>query len=64
MMFKPREFLLSEIEKTDKILQELGGEARQYQFSAAFWSAMCIFVLFAIPNAEKNDNVGCEFPRL
>ena len=24
MMFKPREFLLSEIEKTDKLLQELG----------------------------------------
>jgi peptidoglycan/xylan/chitin deacetylase (PgdA/CDA1 family) len=32
MMFKPREFLVSEIEKTDKLLQEFGGKQNHISF--------------------------------
>jgi peptidoglycan/xylan/chitin deacetylase (PgdA/CDA1 family) len=36
MMFKPREFLLSEIEKTDKLLQELGVKQDSISFRPPF----------------------------
>src|SRR4028119_2398048 len=36
MMFKPREFLLSEIEKTDKLLQELGVKQDSISFGPPF----------------------------
>ena len=36
MMFKPREFLLSEIEKTDKLLQELGVKQDSISFRPHF----------------------------
>ena len=35
-MFKPREFLLSEIEKTDKLLQELGVKQDSISFRPPF----------------------------
>ena len=64
MMFKPREYLLSEIEKTDKLLQEFGVKQDSISFSAALGSEIFSFVLFVISNAQETDYVGCGFARL
>ncbi len=47
MMFKPREFLLSEIEKTDKLLQELGMNQDSISFRPPFgrWGVVLSYLL-------------------
>ncbi|MEG4524709.1 polysaccharide deacetylase family protein [Microcoleus sp. C2D2] len=52
MMFKPREFLLSEIEKTDKILQELGVKQDSISFRLPF-GRRCVVLSYLLSQMQK-----------
>jgi peptidoglycan/xylan/chitin deacetylase (PgdA/CDA1 family) len=52
MMFKPREFLLSEIEKTDKLLQELGVKQDSISFRPPF-GRRCVVLSYLLFQMHK-----------
>ena len=52
MMFKPREFLLSEIEKTDKLLQELGVKQDSISFRPPF-GRRCVVLSYLLSQMQK-----------
>lgn len=52
MMFKLREFLLSEIEKTDKLLQELGVKQDSISFRPPF-SRRCVVLSYLLYQMQK-----------
>lgn len=52
MMFKPREFLLSEIEKTDKLLQELGVKQDSISFRPPF-GRRCVVLSYLLFQMQK-----------
>ena len=52
MMFKPREFLLSEIEKTDKLLQELGVKQDSISFRPPF-GRRCVVLSYLLSQMHK-----------
>jgi peptidoglycan/xylan/chitin deacetylase (PgdA/CDA1 family) len=52
MMFKPREFLLSEIEKTDKILQELGVKQDSISFRPPL-GRRCVVLSYLLSQMQK-----------
>lgn len=52
MMFKPREFLLSEIEKTDKLLQESGVKQDSISFRPPF-GRRCVVLSYLLSQMQK-----------
>jgi len=52
MMFKPREFLLSEIEKTDKLLLELGVKQDSISFRPPF-GRRCVVLSYLLSQMQK-----------
>jgi peptidoglycan/xylan/chitin deacetylase (PgdA/CDA1 family) len=52
MMFKPREFLLSEIEKTDKLLQEVGVKQDSISFRPPF-GRRCVVLSYLLSQMQK-----------
>jgi peptidoglycan/xylan/chitin deacetylase (PgdA/CDA1 family) len=52
MMFKPREFLLSEIEKTDKLLQELGVKQDSISFRPP-WGRRFVVLSYLLSQMHK-----------
>jgi peptidoglycan-N-acetylglucosamine deacetylase len=52
MMFKPREYLLSEIEKTDKLLQELGVKQDSISFRPP-WGRRFVVLSYLLSQMQK-----------
>jgi peptidoglycan-N-acetylglucosamine deacetylase len=52
MMFKPREYLLSEIEKTDKLLQELGVKQESISFRPP-WGRRFVVLSYLLSKMQK-----------